>query len=119
MTATELKAALFAADDRRIERVETPEWAPNLPCVWVRSLSGDELGKLGGLDDSGRELVVGAGMALCDEEGTPLGFSEAELVLLGGKSAGVLKRVYDRAMILTGLREDPAKNSATSGAAGG
>lgn len=120
MNASEMKAALFAAEDVKTTRVETPEWAPHLPCVWVRTLSADQLTQLGNLGDNSKELIVGAAMAMVTEDGASLGFNEAELSLLGEKHGGIIKRIYDAAMIATGLKEDPAKNSrGTTGAAGG
>jgi hypothetical protein len=120
MNAMEMKAALFAAEDIKIEPVETPEWAPRLPRVWVRTLSADQISQLSCLEDSAQEFRVGAAMAMVTEDGVSLGFNEAELALFGEKHGGVIKRVYDAAMIATGLKEDPAKNSrATTGAAGG
>jgi hypothetical protein len=120
LNATEMKAALFAAEDIKTEPVLTPEWAPNLPCVWVRALTAEQLCQLGDLGNDAKELIVGAAMAMVTEDGSPLGFNEAELSLLGEKHGGVIRRIYWAAMKLTGLKDDPTKNSPpTTGAAGG
>jgi hypothetical protein len=120
LNVSEMKAALFAAEDIKTEKVETPEWAPNLPCVWVRPLTADQLSQLGALEDSSKELTTGAAMGMVTEEGTPLAFDAAELSLLGEKHGGVIKRIYDATMIATGFKGDPAKNSrGTTGDAGG
>lgn len=114
LDSTALKAALLGLDDRQITCVATPEWAPTLPEVYVRSLSSHELALLGGLSDPTHELRTAVAMGVVTEEGTSLGFTEAEITLLDRRHAGVMKRLYDAVMVASGLKEsaeDLAKNS--------
>jgi hypothetical protein len=106
MNAQEMKAALFATEDLKPTRVLTPEWAPGLPHVYVRSLTADELVSLRHLTDTDHEMRTVAALAMCTEDGESLGFTEMEIVLLGKKHAGPVKRSYDAAMQLCGLGDE-------------
>lgn len=109
---------VFAADDRRRERVEVPEWGGYL---YVREFSGltraawerrvfDQDGKL--RDDSMAVMVVWCAE---DDEGQLI-FQESDIErLLAEKNADVLYRVANAALRVNGLlatsAEDAAKNS--------
>lgn len=103
----------------RVEEVRVPEWGAG-ETVCIRELTGDER-------DAYDQIVVKQGdnyrglrahlvaMSLCDEKGTSLGFTEAEVKQLGGKSGAAIDRVFQAAQRLSGLAPDSqevaAKNS--------
>ena len=103
----------------RIEQLPVPEWGDGAE-VSIRELTGDER-------DAYDQIVVKQGdnyrglrahlvaMSLCDESGKPLGFTEAEVKQLGGKSGAAIDRIFQAAQRLSGLahdsQEQAAKNS--------
>lgn len=112
---------ILAADDRKIETVDVPEWGGQ---VGVLGLTGTERDTLSGslIDHKGnvntrRAINLQTRLpALCmvDEHGHRL-FAEADVARLGEKSAAALKRVFDAAQRLSGLSvadvEEMTKNS--------
>jgi hypothetical protein len=111
------RAEILDADDAVYELVDVPEWGGT---VRVRSLEGIERdryersfvkvgpksgGSLGVVDlttDNARARLCS--MAVVDEEGRNL-FSEADVLVLGHKSAAALERVSEVAQRLSGLSE--------------
>lgn len=129
MTSNEMKAALLAADDHRIERVATPEWAASgLPAVFVRALDGHgrdrydqiQAAKRWPHDEKGNRLEGDwrglraelLAMTLCDERGTLLGFSDLEIHALGQKCGAPLDRCFDVAQRISGLGADAVEQEA-------
>lgn len=121
---------VLEVDDRRLVRVEVPEWGGWL---WVRAMTGDqrdafelqsarrraqslEAGgdKLAAMDGIRARLVAAAA---CDEAGSPL-FTAADVVALGKKNGEALDRVFTAARQLNGMGdeevEELGKASATS-----
>lgn len=105
------KSMFLAADDRPMERVETPEWADaGVPAVWVRTMSGVER------DAFEAELFAGGGekpsmanyrarllvRCMADEQGNRL-FDDDDAPAVGRKSAKVLDRLIDVARRLNGV----------------
>jgi len=111
------KDQILAAEDVKVEEVEVPEWGG---VVLVRGMTGIER------DEFESKLVVGEGpnakvdtrnvraklVAFCvvDEEGNRI-FSDADVELLGKKSAAALQRVFDVAQRLSGMKEDSVKQA--------
>jgi len=101
---------ILAADDRRYEVVEVPEWNGD---VRVRSLTGRERdnfelslqdGKKGNTKENFRARLV----ALCavDESGKLLFTNKQQVVLLGNKSVSALQRVFDKCNEMNGFSEE-------------
>jgi hypothetical protein len=123
-----LKDDIFAADDVRYEVVPTPEWAPKVTSVVVRSLMSDErdefetsiLVEKKERRRSGRTRTVHkvdskalraklAVRAICVAEGNPSRvFTNADADILTKKSAAALDRIYEAAQKLCGFTEDDA-----------
>ncbi len=117
MTALLTREAILAADDAITEDVPVPEWGGT---VRVRSLEGMErdryessfvrigttsrgtLGAVGLSTDNARARLVS--MTAIDEDGRNL-FSEADVLVLGHKSAAALERVSAVAQRLSGLTD--------------
>lgn len=107
------KAAILAADDRRLEPVEVPEWGGT---VYLREMSGAERegylealrkrtgpeGTLTRFRNLQAELLV---QVLVDERGAPL-FDADEVDALGGKSGAVLQRLFAHAAEMNGLNAE-------------
>ncbi len=105
------RAALLAADDRELRRVDVPEWGGAL---FIRTLTGKERDdytffvqskERGGRVDSrglrARLLCV----TLCDAEGKALlSLTDAEALLT--KSARPIERLFDVALALNGLSDE-------------
>ena len=122
MTGLTKEDILQVKDIKPIE-VECPEWKGS---VWLLPLDGerrdrwDQIGskKLapseGDPDWRGlrAELIA---LHLCDQEGKLLGFTEAEVLRLGHKSAKVLNRLFMVCQDVSGISDDTfeemAKNS--------
>lgn len=115
------KAAIIGAQDLTVKEVDVPEWGGS---VNVRAMTGCER------DQFESSLSVGegkdrkqnlaniraklVGLCLVGADGERL-FSDAEVTVLGGKSAAALDRLFDVAQKLNGLSaadvEVLAKNS--------
>jgi hypothetical protein len=97
--------------------VKTPEWADGNDAagVWVRPLSGRERakwqeqstiqGRRVNKVDYDRVVVGAVIMATVDESGRPL-FSQHDELWLLDKSSGVLERISDAILTLSGLNEE-------------
>lgn len=99
------KAAILAAQDCKVEKVEVKEWGGE---VFVRTLSGAERDAfeesyVENKTKSFRERFLV--LTLCDENGTRL-FTDAEVAELGKKNAIVLNRVFDKAWAVNALRTE-------------
>ncbi|MEM8864003.1 MAG: hypothetical protein AAGF31_00465 [Planctomycetota bacterium] len=118
------KSDILAAQDRTIVEVPVPEWATDSgdAKVCVQGLTGDQVARLAGMSNE-EAFRYACATALCDEEGNSLSFTEAEIMLLGQKSAAALRRVYSTVESLSGLGGDVeeaiAKNSPTRATDGG
>ena len=114
-----LKDKLAGINDLPVLKVETPEWEPDVPCVWVRTVLGPETVAF-------QDSIEGAGNAetlsrfvafvLCSEDGRrEFGDEEADCEILGKKNPAVLTRISDAAQEHNGMskaaREAMAKNS--------
>lgn len=103
---------ILTVDDRKLERVDVPEWGGH---VWVRGLSGTER------DTFERSVIQGKGrnrevnlenfrsklivLAAVSKDGVQL-FSRSQVSLLGTKSAAALQRVFAKAQDLSGLGDE-------------
>jgi len=111
-----IRDGILGADDLPREKLETPEWEPDVPFVWVRGLTGAErdkwdsslmergrdgnrVAKLGGKDVRAKFCT----MVLVDEEGKQI-FALAEAPLLGKKSAVVIERIWRLGRELSGMQ---------------
>ncbi len=106
---------ILQCDDLPRETVQVPEWGGE---VLVRTMTGTDrdtfeaslIGKEGRLENVRARLVS---LALCDVEGHRL-LSDADVSVLGGKSAKALDRVFAVAQRLNGIGSDQveaAKNA--------
>lgn len=106
------KNEIFAADDRRYEDVEVPEWGGT---VRLRGLTGGERDRyeasmqkqVGGrevrdLRNFRARLVQ---LAAINEDGTPL-FDLNEVASLANRSSAALSRLFDAACRLSGITDD-------------
>lgn len=114
-------AEILAAEDRRIKRVEVPEWGGH---VYVRSLSGLEkelFSQAVNVVRNGKAEVNDVGLrarylvvALCDEHKQPL-FTLDQVEALGTRNTVVIDRVWKAALELNAEtdegREELVKNS--------
>ena len=116
------KAQILAAQDRRYEVIDVPEWGEGAQ-VRVRSLTGRELDRFdAGVVNNGKKMDLDNLTArLCvagivDESGQPC-FDESDVMALGNKSAAALGRCAEKIRELSGRTkkemEDIAKNSST------
>jgi hypothetical protein len=128
MTPEEIKAAALGAKDRAPVPVKTPEWSAfGLPvCHLLLPLGGTELDRYDQIkakklwpenpdNEDWRGLRAAAvGLCQCDENGTLLNYTDAELLILGQKSGAVLDRLYQKIRstsgMLPGAVEDEEKN---------
>lgn len=102
------KQAILAAQDLKSEDVAVTEWGGE---VRVRTLTGTErdafessLVQDGGKRDLSNLRARLLSLAIVDENGARL-FSEADIPLLGGKSAAALDRLFEVAQRLNGIGE--------------
>lgn len=111
---------ILEAQDLQKELVEVPEWGG---AVYVRALTGTERDafeqsmiemrtvRRGRREETVRELRLQnlrarlCAMTICDENGNRL-FTDADIQLLGQKSASALNRVFEVAQRLSGLRDE-------------
>lgn len=109
----DLKAQILAANDRRVQAVEVPEWGGP---VFVRSLSLREVFEFerevkAAADDLARATAVQLAFYLGDEAGARL-LTADEAAPLMDRNPLVIRRIIDAAQALNGLgaREDVEKN---------
>lgn len=106
---------LGSSSDITIKEVPTPEWGVG-KSVFIRSLSGNERdqyeqsvfnnqGSFRGL----RAKLVAIG--LCDENGTAMEFTEAEVEQLGNKNGSVINRLFEMVKTLSGMDEDAVEEA--------
>lgn len=104
---------IIGAEDRPTQDVEVPEWGGT---VRVRALSGTErdayeAGIVQIRGDGSRSFSLAnararlAALSIVDEANERM-FSEADVAVLGAKSAAALERVFDVARKLSGLTEE-------------
>ncbi len=110
------KAQIFAADDRKTEDVEVPEWGGT---VRLRGLNGTERDayeasmqkQVGGkqvqdLRNFRARLVA---LAAINEDGTPL-FETNEVAALAKRSSAALSRLFDATCRLSGITDEDVKD---------
>jgi len=112
------KEQILQAKDLPTKEIEVPEWGGS---VMVRGLTGTERDKFEAscLMGQGKNMQVvmrdlrAKLVAKCvvDEKGERL-FSDAEVAVLGQKSAVALNRVFTEAQSLSGLTEEEVKGLA-------
>jgi hypothetical protein len=114
---------ILEARDMRVEKVKVPEWGGE---VFVRSLTAAERddfeGSIVTRDGSKLDFSIAniraklVARTVCDEAGNRI-FTDADILLLGEKSAEPVDRIYDVAQRLSGLSdkdmEELEKNSGT------
>lgn len=98
------KKALFTLNDRKIEKVECPEWGELGQHIYVRTMSGSArdsyemaIHNASVEDENGMMYNMRAMMAVavcCDKDGNLL-FEPSDAKALGEKSAAVLDRIFD------------------------
>lgn len=104
---------ILAAVDLPPQPVEIPEWGIKKGEAFQRGMGGrdrrrwemcfarNELGELLNPEDEPRSLAVGS--TLIDAQGARI-FSDEQIERLADKNAAVLDRLYDGALILSGIR---------------
>lgn len=113
------KAALFAYDDKKIEKVKCPEWGKQGKEIYVRTMSGKardnyEMGIVRASDvEEGEKIIYNmrAEMAIaccCDKKGKLL-FTPADADMLGNMSCAPLDRIFDVAKRLSRLEAKDVK----------
>jgi len=110
------KADILAADDRSLVEIAIPEWGGS---VKIRVMSGTERDRFESEFVNGNKTVDNVRAKLvakcvCSDDGTRL-FSEADIPLLGEKSAAVLDTLFASCMKHNKFTKDDvsdlAKNS--------
>jgi len=113
--------AILKAEDLPRELIEVPEWGGSL---YIRALTGTERDAFEAsvVEQRGKSTKMNlrniraklVALTVVNEDGERL-FSDADIKLLGGKSAAVLDRLFEVAQKLSGLRDEDvdelAKNS--------
>ena len=110
------KDAILAANDLAVETLAVPEWGGE---VFIRPLTGDERDRWDQVQAEKRWpdteedptavadwqglRAFAVALALCDEQGQSLGFTELEVHQLGRKNGAALGRVFDRIKEISGL----------------
>ena len=110
--ATLTRDQILGADDLKRELVAVPEWGGD---VYVRVMTGRERGEFEAefAEHKGspaalkgvRERTVAK--TACDEKGSRI-FTDDDAAALGGKSAGALDRLFDKALELARIGADEA-----------
>lgn len=101
------KEQILQANDKRVEKVECPEWNG---FVFIRSLTADQRDSYEqSLADA--KTVIGAraklvAACMCDKDGKTVQWTPAEVEALGRKSAAVVDRIADRCMVINGMRAE-------------
>lgn len=113
MTLT--RDAILGANDIRIEKLAVPEWGGE---VYVKGMTGSERDRfeLSIMQIRGKSQTINmqnvraklASVTVCDEKGNLL-FAQADIEVLGGKSASALQRVFNLARHLSGLTDEDVK----------
>jgi hypothetical protein len=90
------KAAILAADDVKVEKVNVPEWGGD---VFIKTLSGTDRDAFE--DAYSREKMKNFRarflvLTLCDDKGGRL-FTDSEIEEVGRKSSIVINRLFDKA----------------------
>ena len=105
------KAAIFAAQDQKIEEIEVPEWGGWLRVKSITAVERDvfegEITRTNGKNRSINARNVRAKLVaatVVDEAGKNL-FSLSDVEMLGQKSAKAMDRVFGKASELAGMRE--------------
>ena len=97
---------ILRADDTEIEAVPCPEWGGT---VFVRTITADMRDRLetefAGLGDKVGIRAAMVAASLCDEQGTFLCPTPAEVQALGKKSAKPMDRLADAVMRLSKLSD--------------
>ncbi len=128
MTQYLSKEAILAVDDVHFEDVPVPEWGG---MVRVKSLTGSERDGLEAsmIEGKGKNANVNlanlraklVARSIVDESGNRI-FEDADIALLGRKSAAALNRVYEVAQRLSGITQEDVdeltKNSEAAQSAG-
>jgi ssDNA-binding replication factor A large subunit len=102
--------------DTTVDEVNTPEWGEG-SSVFVRSLSGNERDTYEqAIYEQGKGSFRGlraklVAIALCDETGEPMGFSEAEIEQLGNKNGAVIDRLFERVKAISGMGDDAVEQA--------
>lgn len=103
------KSKILAANDAKLDKVSVPEWGDD---VYIKTLTGSERDMFEESYSSekmknfrSRFLVL----TLCDEAGERL-FTDADVDLLGKKSALVLNRLFEKAWSLNAFREQDVED---------
>lgn len=99
---------ILAANDSGVRKVSCPEWGGD---VYVRTLSADERDAFeASVQDTGIVRATLVAVALCSEDGTPLGPSPVQVEALGRKASGPIDRIVEATMELNTMRpQDMAK----------
>jgi hypothetical protein len=108
-----LRDLIFAAPDLTFEDIEVPEWGCT---VRIKGMTAAER------DDFEASRITGKGKnrdvnlknmraallvrVIVDPATDELVFTKADIFRLGEKSAGVLDRLFDKAQILSGIRDE-------------
>ena len=110
--------AILQAEDLARELVEVPEWGGHL---YIRALTGSERDAFESsvVEQRGRSVKMNmrniraklVALTAVDEAGKRF-FSDADVKLLGGKSAAVLDRLFEIAQRLSGLRDEDVEELA-------
>lgn len=114
-----LRARILAAQDRKLEPVEVPEWGVT---VYLRELSAAQVSQYRAvavaavdlekdeIKDAGALMSIGSlvvAWAACDEQGERL-FTDADAAALGEKSAAAIDRLATHVLRISGLGRSPA-----------
>lgn len=116
---------ILKAQDAKQEAIDVPEWGGR---VLVRALSGAErdrfessvmmTNKRGDREVNLRNMRAKLVVLSCiDAKGERL-FADADVAVLGDKSASALQRVYDVAAKLSGISKDDAEDLAKNSSGG-
>jgi hypothetical protein len=99
------KAKILAANDVKLEKVHVAEWGDD---VFLKTLSGterdifEESYTTDKMKNFRSRFLV---LTICDEKGARL-FTDSEVEQLGGKSAVVLNRLFDKAWQINAFRTE-------------
>jgi len=112
-----IRDAILEVQDLPQEKVQTDEWAPAVPFVWIRGLSAAERDQW----EQGLTATINGRIVpktkiknlraqfvvkiLVDENGDRI-FKDNEVDLLGNKSAAVLDRLWDVGRRLSGMQTE-------------
>ena len=103
------KEQILSVDDLLRQEIEVPEWGGS---VYVRVMSGSERDAfearfVGGANAAALADIRAtlAALAVCDANGKRL-FTDAEVKVLGAKSAKALDRIFEVACRLNGIRQE-------------